>query len=145
MCIRDRITGSSEGQGGDELAALKGVKLAIPIRGSFDELSADFGGVILAGMKKNITDNLKGQAEAAAKAEAEKLKAEATAKLNAEKARAEARLAAEEEKARARLAAEQARAEEKLNEQKAILESQAADVVKKNKDKAKDALKSLFK
>lgn len=139
------ITGSSEGQGGDELAALKGVKLAIPIRGSFDELSADFGGVILAGMKKNITDNLKGQAEAAAKAEAEKLKAEATAKLNAEKARAEARLAAEEEKARARLAAEQARAEEKLNEQKAILESQAADVVKKNKDKAKDALKSLFK
>jgi len=139
------ITGSAEGQGGDELAALKGVKLAIPIRGSFDELSADFGGVILAGMKKNITDNLKGQAEAAAKAEAEKLKAEATAKLNAEKARAEARLAAEEEKARARLAAEQARAEEKLNEQKAILESQAAELVKKNKDKAKDALKSLFK
>ena len=139
------ITGSAEGQGGDELAALKGVKLAIPIRGSFDELSADFGGVILAGMKKNITDNLKGQAEAAAKAEAEKLKAEATAKLNAEKARAEARLAAEEEKARARLAAEQARAEEKLNEQKAILENQAAEAIKKNKDKAKDALKSLFK
>ena len=146
------ITGSSEGQGGDDLAALKGVKLSIPIRGSFDELSADFSGVILAAMKQNIADNIKGQA----KAEADRLKAEAQAKIDAEKARAEARLAAEEEKARARLAAEedkararlaaeQARAQEKLNEQQSILQSQAAEAVKKNKDKAKNKLKSLFK
>lgn len=82
------ITGTAQGQGGADLASLKGVKLDIPIRGTFDELSANFAGVILSGMKDNITGNLKNQAKALAdekagelKAQAEELKAASEAEL----------------------------------------------------------------
>nr|MBX2823190.1 AsmA family protein [Gammaproteobacteria bacterium] len=85
------VTGSVEGQGGKDLEELKGVQLDVPIKGKFDELSADFTGVLLAGLKDNIT----GAAKAKAKAAAEKVKAEAKAKLDAEKAKAQERLNAE--------------------------------------------------
>ena len=146
------ITGTSQGQGGEELAALKGVKLAIPIRGSFDELSADFAGVVFAAFKQNLTDNLANEAKAKAKAEAERLKAEGEAKLKAEEERARAKLAAEEDRARAKLAAEEQRAraelarqQENLQAEQAKLEAQAAQAVKKNKEKLEGKLKNLFK
>ncbi len=139
------FSGTSEGQGGAELEALKGVKLAVPIRGKFDELSADFSGVLLAGLKQNITDNLTSQAKARAEAEAQKLKLEAETKLKAEEARARERLAAEEAKARAKLEAEQARIQEQVEEQKSALEDKANEAIKKNKDKVKNQLKGLFK
>lgn len=146
------ITGSAQGQGGADLESLKGVKLDIPIRGSFDELSANFAGMILKGLKDNIT----GQAAALAKEAADKVKAEAKAKLKAEEARAREKLQAEEQRARARLNEEKARAQEQLNAQKAKaqeevdaqkarLEEQAQQAVEKNKDKVKDKLKGLFK
>lgn len=71
------ITGTAQGQGGADLASLKGVKLDIPIRGTFDELAANFAGVILSGMKDNITGNLKNQAKALADEKAAELKAQA--------------------------------------------------------------------
>lgn len=117
------ITGTAQGQGGDDLASLKGVKLDIPIQGTFDELSENFAGVILAGMKNNITGNLKNQA----KAQADALKAQAKEKADALKAEAEA--AAE---------AKKAELQEKAKEKAKDLESEV-------KDKAKDALKGLFK
>ena len=128
------ITGSSEGQGGKELEALKGVKLNIPIIGSFDELSADFAGLVVAGLKDNITGNLKGQVEARAKAEADKVKQEAREKLEAEEVRA-----------RQKIAAEKARAQEKIEAQKSLLKQKADEAIKKNQDKVKDKLKDLFK
>lgn len=127
------VTGSAEGQGGKDLDSLKGVKLSIPIRGTFDELAANFAGVILNGLKDNITGNLKDQAAARAKAEADKLKKQAEAQLNAKKAEAQAALDAKKKQAEAKLAAEKAKAEAKLNEKK-------NDAAKK----AKDKLKSLF-
>jgi len=135
------ITGTAQGQGGEELAALKGVKLAIPIQGSFDELSADFSGVILAGLKQNLTDNLASEAKAKAKAEADRLKAEAQTKLAAEEERARAKLAAEEERARAELA----RQKENLQAEQAKLEAKAAEAINKNKKKLEGKLKNLFK
>jgi len=135
------ITGSAEGQGGKELEALKGVKLNIPVTGSFDELSADFAGIILAGLKSNIT----GQFEARAKAEADQLKQEAQDKLDAEEARARAKLAEEEEALRARLDEEKAKAQEKIDAQKSLLKEKADEAIKKNQDKVKDKLKDLFK
>lgn len=72
------ITGSAQGQGGADLESLKGVKLGIPIRGTFAQLSDNFAGVILSGMKDNITGNLKGQAEALAGQKSEELKAQAS-------------------------------------------------------------------
>ena len=139
------ITGSSEGQGGKELEALKGVKLNIPVRGTFDELSADFAGIVLAGLKDNITSNLKNQVEARAKAEADKLKQEAQAKLAAEEERVRAKLAEEKEAARVRLNEEKAKAQEKIDAQKALLQQKADEAIEKNKDKVKDKLKDLFK
>lgn len=75
--LTTKITGSSQGQGGKDLDSLKGVELEIPIRGTFEELSANFAGVILGGMKDNITGNLKNQAKAVADAKAAELKAKA--------------------------------------------------------------------
>jgi len=117
------ITGTAQGQGGDDLASLKGVKLDIPIRGTFEELSANFAGVILAGMKDNITGNLKNQAKALADEKAAQLKAQAQEKADALKAEA-----AEFQKAK-----------------EAELKQKADEVKDEAVDKAKDKLKSLFK
>ncbi len=118
-----KITGSAEGQGGKDLDELAGVQLDVPLRGKFSELSADFSGVLLGGLK----DNLLGNAKARAKAEADKLKAEAKEKLEAERAKAE-------EKARAELEAKQEELTEKANE-----------AVDKAKDELKGKLKGLLK
>lgn len=121
------ITGTAEGQGGADLNDLKGVKLSIPIRGTFDELAANFAGVVLDGMKDNITSNLRNQAKALADEKAAALKAEAEEKAEAIKAEAL-------EKAEAAKAEAEAALQEKAEEVK----SEAAD-------KAKDALRSLLK
>ena len=117
------ITGSAQGQGGADLESLKGVKLEVPIRGTFTELSDNFAGVILSGMKDNITGNLKNQAKAIADQKAAELKAQASE-------------AAEAAKAQAQEAAD-AKAEE--------LKQQAVEVKDAAVDKAKDKLKGLFK
>jgi hypothetical protein len=52
--------------------------LEVPIRGTFAELSDNFAGVILSGMKDNIAGNLKNQAKALADQKAGELKAQAT-------------------------------------------------------------------
>lgn len=82
------ITGTSQGQGGAELDSLKGVKIDIPIRGTFDELANNFAGVILSGMKDNITGNLKNQAKALADQKAAQIKAQAKEAADALKAKA---------------------------------------------------------
>ncbi|MEE9319313.1 MAG: AsmA family protein [Granulosicoccus sp.] len=116
------VTGTSKGQGGDDLAGLKGVKLDIPIRGSFDELAANFAGVILSGMKDNITGNLKNQAKALADEEAAKLKAQAQEQLDAQKAEAQ----------------------KALDAKKAEAQKKADELKNQAKDKAKDKLKGLL-
>ena len=121
------ITGTAEGQGGADLASLKGVELNIPVRGTFEELSANFAGVILNGMKDNITGNLKNQAKALADQKAAAIKAEAQEKADAIKADAQ-------EKVNAARADAEAKLQEKADE----LGGDAAE-------KAKDALKGLFK
>lgn len=115
------ITGTSQGQGGADLDGLKGVKLSVPIRGTFEQLAANPGGVIFDGMKSNITDNLKNQAKAIADEKAEELKAEA------------------KEKAQEKADELKVKAEEALQEKAGEL------LTDENKQKAKDALKSLFK
>ena len=121
------ITGTAEGQGGADLASLKGVELNVPIRGTFEELSANFAGVVLNGMKDNITGNLKNQAKALADQKAAALKADAQKKADALKADAQEKVDAA-----------RADAEAKLQEQADKLGGEAAE-------KAKDALKGLFK
>ncbi len=128
------ITGSAQGQGGKDLEALKGVKLSVPIVATFAALAADPAGVILKGMRDNLSNNLKDQAAARAKAEADKLKAEAKKKLDAEKAKAQAALDAKKAEAEARLA-----------EEKAAAEAKAAEAVDEAKDKLKGKLKGLLK
>lgn len=113
------ITGTAQGQGGADLEELKGVKLEIPVQGTFDELAANFAGVILSGMKNNITGNVKALADQ----KAAELKAQAQEKADALKADAEELKAAKEA------------------ELKAKAEEAAGEAV----DQAKDKLKGLFK
>ncbi|MFK7890240.1 MAG: AsmA family protein [Granulosicoccus sp.] len=91
------ITGTAQGQGGSDLDSLKGVKLDIPVRGTFSELSENFAGVLLAGMKDNITSNLRNQAKAVADQKAAELKAQAQEKADELKAQAEEAAAAKQE------------------------------------------------
>ena len=108
------ITGTSQGQGGKDLGSLKGVKLDIPIRGSFDELAANFTGVVLKGMKDNIAGNLKGQAQALADQEAAKLKAKAKEEADKLKAQAAEQLQANEAEAKQKLDEATAKAKDKI-------------------------------
>ena len=128
------ITGTAQGQGGKDLAALKGVKLNVPIQGTFAELSEDFAGVVLAGMKANISDNLAGAAKAKAKEAADKLKAEAQAKLDAKEA-----------ELRKQADAAQAKAEEKLELQKQEAQKKLDEAAANVGDELKGKLKGLFK
>jgi len=132
--VNPKVVDSIEGQGGKDLKDLRGVSLNVPIRGTFDELSEDFGGTIFAAMKKDFNGQARERASALAKQERDKIKAEAKEKADAAKREAEEKLRAE-----------QARAEEaakaKIDEQKAKLD-EAKDEIK---DRAKDKLKSLFK
>ena len=116
------VTGTAKGQGGGELESLKGVKLDVPIRGSFDELAANFAGVVLNGIRDNIAGNLKNQAKALADQEAARLKAQAEERLKAKEAEAKAALEAKE----------------------AELREQAEEAAGDLGDQAKDKLKGLL-
>ena len=75
------VTGTVEGQGGDDLASLKGVELNIPIRGTFAALAENPAGVVLEGMTAGFAGSVKDQAAALAREQADKAKAEAEARL----------------------------------------------------------------
>lgn len=123
--LKTLLSNTSKGQGGQDLSDLNGLKLSIPIRGHFDELSTDFTAAILQGIKDDAKAKLKGVQDKA-KAQLKAKEAEAKEKLNAEKARLKAKLK-EKEKA-------------KLKEFK----EKNKDKAEKLKEKAKEKLKGLF-
>ena len=125
--VQTLITGTAQGQGGADLDSLKGVRFNVPVRGTFDELAADFAGVILEGMKDSITGNIEDQAKALAEEKAAALKAEAEEKAEALKLEAQEKAEAAKQEA-----------EEKLKERADELQGEATE-------KAKEALKGLFK
>jgi len=142
-----KVTASTEGQGGDDLASLNGVALDVPVQATFAELAANPAKVIFNGIKDNITGNLAKEAEALARQKAEELKAAAQAALDAEEAKARAALAAEEAKARAKLEAEQAKAQAKLDAERqaaqAKAEAEKAAAEQRLKDEAAKAEEKL--
>ncbi len=138
------ITGNAQGQGGEDLEALKGVKLDIPIRGSFAELSANFAGVILQGLKDNITNNLKNQAEAQAREAADKLKREAEAQLKAKEAEARALLEEKEAQAREQLEQKEAEARAAIEAEKARAQEKLEEAAKDGANKLKGKLRGLL-
>ena len=75
------VTGTVEGQGGDDLASLKGVELNVPIRGTFAELAENPAGVILSGISAGFAGSVKDRAAALAKEQADRAEAEAKARL----------------------------------------------------------------
>lgn len=129
-----KVVGTTQGQGGKDLNELRGVAVAIPVRGTFDELSSNFSGTVFAAMKKDFTNQAKDRARALAQKEKDKIKAEAKEKADAEKRRA-----------REKIRAEQQRAEEKAKEKIAKHKEKAEQAAEEIKSRAKDKLKSLFK
>lgn len=104
------ISATTEGQGGKELSELNGLNLPVPIRGSFTDLSVDFTGMLINGLKSDLVDQLR--------AGKDKL-------LNEQKAAVAAKLKQEEAAVKARVEQERADAEAKLQEQKQLLREQA--------------------
>ncbi|PID63800.1 MAG: hypothetical protein CSB44_00925 [Gammaproteobacteria bacterium] len=76
------VTGTTEGQGGKDLEALKGVKVALPIKATFKELSENAAGVMIRGLRQSLTSNLENQAKALAEQRAKELKEAARAKAD---------------------------------------------------------------
>ncbi len=101
--VRTKITGTAEGQGGSDLASLKGVELSVPVKGSFQELSSDPGGVLMRGMRNGISDNIRGVAGAQAKEAAAKAKAAAEERLKGQEDKLKEQLNQEAEKAKEKL------------------------------------------
>ena len=138
--LQTLLTDTSKGQGGKDAEDLGGVRLNVPIRGTFDELSADFTKVIVNAMTEDLKNRLKDvEAEAKAKAEAalKAKEAEAKARLKEEEAKAKAKLQAEQEKAKAELKAKEDAAKAKLEQRK-------KEEAEKLKQQAEEKLKGLF-
>lgn len=132
--LRPKVVGSVEGQGGADLEDLKGLAINIPIRGSFEQLAANFTGMVLKAMRADFKNQAEDRARALAEAEADKLKAEARAKAEAA-----------EQQAREKIEAEKARAEQKLAEELAKQEARAREKADELKEQARDKLRSFLK
>lgn len=79
--LTTQVSGTAEGQGGRDLAELGGLRLDIPIRGSFVELAEDPAGVIMGGLRDSFRGNLESEARARAEAEADRVRQQARDRL----------------------------------------------------------------
>ncbi len=131
------VTATGEGQGGKELADLNGLKLPVPIRGSFDELSVDFTGVLLNGLKSDLVNQLKAKKDALLGEQ----KAAAAAKLKAKENELKARAQREREVAEAKLAEKKQKLAREAAEKKAELKQKLAEEKNAVKDKLENNLK----
>ncbi len=77
------VTGTIEGQGGDDAEDLSGLDLNVGIDATFAELAEDPVKVLLSGLSSSYTSALQDNAKAAAEAKADALKAEAEEALKA--------------------------------------------------------------
>ena len=127
--LKPALVKTLEGQGGDTSENLSGIKLDLPIAGTFDELANDFPGAL----RRSLADGAKNAAKAELDAKKAELKAAADAKKAELKAAAEAKEA--ELKAEAKAREEEAKAE---------LEEKAKEKLDEAADKLKDKLKKLF-
>ncbi len=127
--LKTLLSDTSKGQGGKGKDELSGLKLSIPIRGHFDELSTDFTAAILQGLK----DDAKAKLDAATN----KAKDKAKAQLKEKEAEAKAKLKAEEAKLKADL-------KEKEKAKIKELKEKNKEKADKLKEKAKEKLKGLF-
>lgn len=126
------ISATTEGQGGKELSELNGLNLPVPIRGSFTDLSVDFTGMLINGLKSDLVDQLR--------AGKDKL-------LNEQKAVIAETLKQEEAAVKARVEQERANAEAKLQEQQQLLREQAEQKkqqLQQQLEEEKDQLKNKF-
>lgn len=89
------VTGTIEGQGGDDAEDLSGLDLDVGIDATFTELAEDPVKVLLSGLSSSYTSALQGNAKAAAEAKAEALKAEAQEALDAKEAELKEKLESE--------------------------------------------------
>ncbi len=97
------ISTTTEGQGGKELSELNGLQLPVPIRGSFTDLSVDFTGMLVDGLKSDLLNQLRSRKDAM---------------LNQQKEAVAAKLKQEEAAVKARVEKERAAAQQKLQEKR---------------------------
>ena len=70
------ITDTSEGQGGADMAALEGLSLPVPVKGSFTNLSVDLTGTLLNALTSDFSDRLQQHKKTLVKTQEESLKQE---------------------------------------------------------------------
>lgn len=115
------VSPTTQGQGGKELAELKGLQLPVPIRGTFTDLSVDFSGMLIDGLKSDLLNQLRSRKDAL---------------LNQQKEAVAAKLKQEEAQLKAKAAQQRAAAEAELK-QKAQAELQRAE---RNKQQLQEKL-----
>ena len=70
------ITDTSEGQGGADMAALEGLSLPVPVKGSFTDLSVDLTGTLINALTSDFAGRLQQHKESLLKTQEEALKQE---------------------------------------------------------------------
>ena len=126
------ISTTTEGQGGKELSELNGLNLPVPIRGSFTDLSVDFAGMLINGLKSDLVDQLR--------AGKDKL-------FNEQKALVAEELKQKEAVVKARVEQERVDAEAKLQQQQQLLREQAEQKkqqLQQQLEQEKDGLKNTL-
>lgn len=131
------VTATGEGQGGKELADLNGLELPVPIRGSFSDLSVDFTGVLVNGLKADLVNQLKAKKDALLNQQ----KTAVAAKLQAKEDELKVRAEKERQAAEAKLELKKQELAAKAEEKKAELKQKLAEEQSAVKDKLEKNLK----
>ncbi len=138
------VSATTEGQGGKDLADLNGLKLPVPLRGTFDELSLDFTGMLINGLKSDFANQLRSRKDALI----DEQKAIAAQRLKQKEDELKARVQAEREAVEAKAQEQRKALAEKAREKEAELQrklqAEKADLKNKLEDNLKKGLSDLL-
>lgn len=130
------ITANTEGQGGEEMVALDGLSLPVPVKGSFSDLSVDFTGTLINALRSDFVSQLQQQKEALLEAQKEK----AQAVLKAQEQALKDKLQEQQDEAEALLQEKKEVVIDEVERQQQVLEQQLED----NKEKLEETLQQTI-
>ena len=122
------VADTAEGQGGEEMAALAGLSLPVPIKGTLNDLSVDFTGTLIKALQSDFENQLKARKDAL---------------LAAQKEKAEAALKTQEQALKEKIEQQKEEAQAKLDEKKEVIIEQIEEKKETLQQQLEDKQKAL--
>ncbi len=69
------VAGTTQGQGAEDIKALEGLSLPVPVKGTFNDLSVDFTGTLIDALRSDFANRLKARKDAVLATQKEKAEA----------------------------------------------------------------------